>query len=121
MALDDLIRNGVALADSILGEGNLLPKVRHEAWDGATRDKQGRPTLSAAVSRSALVEDVDEEVVDTNGNKVRAKTKVTFLRLVTVRTEDRITLPDLRTGKILTVNRGVLDKQGRPFLVEVYF
>jgi len=120
MALDDLIRGGVSTVYGILSDGNLLPKVSHASWDGSTRDGNGNPTLGSPTLRPALVEDVDVLVKDVNGTDVRATTRILFLQNVTIRNEDRLLTPDGRTGPILRVDRGVLSRQGTPFLVQVY-
>lgn len=121
MAIADLLRTGVALAKTTLHNGRMLPNVTHRHWDGTTRTAQGRAELGSPVTRRALVEDVDEQVVDANGNKVSVATKVTFLEAVDVTYEDSVVLPDGRTGRLVKINRGVLDRAGAPILVEVYF
>lgn len=127
MGLDDIVRSGVALADSITL--SLQPLVSLEAWTG--QDAYGQQTYAAAVSIRALVEQKVSQIRSRlTGEMVMTTAKVSFLRPVApngaagraepVDTRDRITLPDGFTGPIVAVNSFTDPTTSRGYLTEVY-
>lgn len=106
----DLVRNGVALADSLTA--TLQANVTYEAWTG--RDGFGEPIYAAATLVPALVERTSKMVIDSAGRQIRAEHVISFLRPIAangaagrdepIDARDRITLPDGSTGIIAAVD-----------------
>lgn len=127
MGLDDIVRAGVALADSITT--TLQVAVSHEAWTG--QDAFGEATYAAATFPLAIVEQKVSQVRSRlTGQMIMTKAKVSFLRPIApngaagraepVDTRDRITLPDGFTGPIVAVNSLTDPTTSRGYLTEVY-
>ena len=122
----DIIRSGVALADSLTT--TLQPTVLHAAWTG--NDGTGGYTYASAVKRPALVERKQKMVRKASGEEVLSTHAVYFLRPIknngaTGRQEpidprDRITLPDGTTSNILTVSSFIDKDSGAGYFHEVY-
>ena len=98
MALNDLVRNGVALAKSLTS--SLQASVTHEARSAS--DAESNVSYSTGVSRPALVEFKPKMVRNSDGEQVLASCIVTFLEPVTITLQDRITLPDGSKPKIVS-------------------
>lgn len=126
MALDTLIRRGVATADRLTA--SLQPEVTHEAWTG--QSVSGAATYAAGVNRSALIEQKQRLHRAGNGREVVTKAKITILRPVAPngaagRTEpidarDRFTLPDGSTGPIVDIEGFTDAGTGLPYFAEVW-
>lgn len=126
MALDSLIRRGVAVADRLTA--SLQPDVTHEAWTG--QDGYGAATYAAGVARAAIIEQKQRLHRTSNGREVVTKAKITILRPITPngaagRTEpidvrDRFTLPDGSTGPIVDIGGFTDAGTGRPYFAEVW-
>jgi hypothetical protein len=111
MALDSLVRSGIALAKSITA--SLQAEVEHTPWVGnddyGTNSGAGTPTM-----RPALVEMRQRLRRDATGKEVMQRATVTFLgpvppngatgRREPIDPRDRIVLPDGTTGPILDVS-----------------
>ncbi len=129
MSLADLVRNGIALANS--QTATLQVSVRHEAWIG--QDATGKPLYATAVTRSAIVTDSSRRFKRNDGEEIVATTYVAFLSPIPVRTptvtgrqgpideRDRLTMPDGRTAPIVRVDGGLVDPStGRTYLHQVW-
>lgn len=102
MDLAKIVRDGVALADRLTsdnGNGGLQTIVKHQS---ATRGTYG-VTLGSAVNRLALVDEKTRKVRSSSGTEAESSHTITFLRRVTITVDDRITLPDGRSGAILDI------------------
>ena len=126
MALDSLIRRGVATANRLMA--SLQPNVTFEAWTG--EDAYGAVTFATGVPTPALVEQKQRLHRTASGREVVTKAKITILRPIapngaTGRTEpidsrDRFTLPDGSTGPIVDVEGFVDRGTGRPYFAEIF-
>lgn len=112
MAFDSILRNGIALIDSITDNGGLQADVVHHPWiaDGST---YGEPTYGASVTRSAIVEEKQRLRRLADGREVNQVASITFPRPIaangaTNRREpidprDKFVLPSGFTGPIAHV------------------
>lgn len=118
MGLDTLVRKLVKLGANLASD--FMPEVVHEKFTGAY-DTNGQPTYRRAVKRRAVIESINLMVrTDTNGEQL-AKSRLLFLERFAATNDDRFTLPDETQPKILTIDRGVLARDGTEFLLQVYF
>jgi hypothetical protein len=102
MSLSSLVKDLVAVADSLTGD--LQASVTHHAFSGATVDSYGKVTnWGAGVARKAVVEASSRLIRTAGGDTLQARAKLTFPRPVTVDARDKIVLPDTSTGPILDV------------------
>lgn len=117
MALDDIIRSGIALAKTITEP--LQAQVPHASYTG--QDGMGTPTHAAAVNRPAIVEQALRYRRLSNGQLVLTRSKVTFMDPVVVDVRDKVgPLPDGSIDSILDIE-GVIDPDtSRPYLTEVW-
>lgn len=126
MGLLDILRNGIAVADSITTD--LQSTVTHEAWIG--QDFNGKPIFAAAISRAAIVERKQRIVKGADGREIMSTHYVGFLRPIDpngtpgrqepVDPRDRITLSDGSTGPIVSID-GFMDRAfDRPMYSQVY-
>jgi hypothetical protein len=116
MALDDLVRSGVALANRLTG--SFQGTVQHRAFvsDSTTG---GPPNFSAAVPRQALIVLGQKAMRTKEGEDVVRYALVTFISPVVVTVRDEITLPDGSSGPVVDIG-GLLDSDtGRPYFPEV--
>lgn len=124
--LASLIQKAVAIADEVTT--TLQATVQLYAWTG--EDIVGNVTYADPVSLPALVEDRDELRQISTGQTVRARAKISFLRLVPpngspgrqepIDVRDKIVLPDSTSGPIVDI-RGLVDPTtSRPYLPEVW-
>lgn len=126
MAFDDIIRTGVALADSLTG--SLQGTCVHEAWTG--QDISGAKTYAAPVNRQALVERKQRRMISSTGQEILSVAKIDFLRPIApngaagrvepVDSRDRITLPDGTTGPIVNVEALLDPDTDRGYFTTVY-
>jgi len=117
MGFDALIRNGVALADSLTKQG-LQATVTHAAY--ASQNAYGEPTWGTPTSRRAVVSTTTERIRDDRGVEVLARYRILFLGNVTVGVRDKLTLPSGEVTPILRVDGGVLADNGAGFVTEVF-
>lgn len=107
MGFRDLIKNGVALADSLTSD--LQPDVAFEAWVG--QDAFGKALYAAPLSVACLVERKQKLVRNPTGEEVMSSHALTILRPLApngapqrsepIDTRDRFTLADGTTGTII--------------------
>lgn len=126
MAFDDLIRSGVALADSLTD--SLQVSVTHEAYTGI--NEFGESSYAAGVSRKAIVERKNRQRVTGDGRTILTSAQITFLRAIEangaagrqepVDTRDRITLPDGSTDPIADVEALLDPDTGRGYYAVVW-
>jgi hypothetical protein len=114
MALDDIIRSGIALADSITK--SLQPTIRYEPWIG--QDEYGTPRFGTRQDIRVIIEYKNKQFSTRSGKEPLIRAIIFFLhpidangaedRAEPLDIRDRITLPDGTTGPILSVD-GVAD------------
>lgn len=98
----DVLRSGIAFADSFTQSHRLQSTVVHQS--ASASGGAGEVTLGDPVSRLALVEWKQEEIRDEGGEATKSRAIVTFLDpTVVVSMEDVITLADGTTGPILAI------------------
>jgi hypothetical protein len=115
MALDSLLRKGVALANRVTA--SLQVEVSHSAWIGS--DSYDKPAFALPVPYDAIVERGKKAVRTTTGEEIVPRYVITFLRPIErngtagrdepIDPRDLLTLPDGTSGKILQLPDGVLD------------
>ena len=117
MGFRDLVRDGVALANSLTAD--LQANVTHKAW--VSTSGSGVKTYAAPVIRPALVDWKQKQVRTVSGVLTVSRASVTFLDPdVIVDEKDVIILPDGTTGPILDM-AGFIDRvTGTPYLTEVF-
>ena len=129
MALADIIRNGVALANSITKTGALQETVTLKRWIG--QDDAAKPSYTAALTLTGLVEHKHRRDRRPDGSEIVSTTQVTFLTdIPAVKAEGRKNPIDERdvlifangeTGPILWTDGGLSDpKTGRGYLTQVF-
>lgn len=131
MALKDLVRSAVSLANSITGDGGLQETVTLERYTG--EDATGKPTYASALPLDALVSHSARKVRLDSGTEAVSTAQVTFLRAipalspaVTGREEpvdkrDRLTLDSGKSGPILRTDGGLHDPStSRPYALQVF-
>lgn len=106
---DALIRQGLALADSLTS--SLQDEVTYEAWVGS--DAFDEPSYAAPKQIPALIEKQNRMVIDQEGREIRAEHAISLLRPIEahgaagrnepIDNRDRFTLPDGSTGIIAAV------------------
>lgn len=99
MALNDLVRNGVALANNLTV--SLQDTVTHTSFGG--NDGFGGHSSGSAVTRKAIVEKKQKLIRNATGENVMSSHSVAFLSPVNVDPRDKIVLSDGTTGKILNI------------------
>lgn len=115
----DLVRNGVALADSLTA--TLQEDVVHQTWATATKDDYGKVTWRAGTTRKAIVEPRMRQVKNDKGEVVISTATLTFPRPVVVDPRDRFTLPDGRVALIASTSGAVVDPDtGAGYLTQVF-
>lgn len=126
MAFDDLVRSGVALADSLTAP--LQGTVTHEAWTATTA--LGEKTFAAGVGRKAIIELKTRERQTSDGRTILTTAKITFLRPIAahggagrkepIDSRDRLTLPDGSTDPVADVDALIDPDTGRGYYATVY-
>lgn len=126
MGLADVVRSGVALADTVTTD--LQAAVTHKAWTG--RDVDRKPTYAAGVSRLAIVERRQRLIRTATGEQILSRHRIAFLRPIAangaatrrepIDPRDVLTLPDGDTGPILEVTGVVDPSTGAPYYAEVW-
>ena len=124
MGLADVVRSGVAIANSVTK--TLQATVTHKQWIGPS-DGYGTETYLDAVERTALVEFKQKMIKTGSGQLVMSRATVTFLepippigagvdgRQEPIDSRDIITLPDGTTGPILDISGFVDSGTNAPF------
>jgi hypothetical protein len=129
MSFADLVRNAVALANSLTAD--LQVNVSHKAWTGD--DDTGKPTYATAITRKAIVSDSSKRIKRDDGEEIVARTYIAFLEPIAPRTpsvsgrhdpldeRDQLTLPDGRSGPIVDTDGGLVDPStGRTYFHQVW-
>ncbi len=129
MSLADLVRNGIALANSLTAD--LQVSVSHKPWIG--QDTTGKPIYGTATPRQAIVTDSSRRFKRADGEEIVATTYIAFLEPIQPRTptvaqrqgpideRDQLTLPNGRTAPIVRIDGGVVDpKTGRTYFSQVW-
>lgn len=126
MGLLDVLRNGIALADSLTQD--LQDTVTHEAWVG--QDFNGKPVFATGVTRAAIVERKVRIVKGIDGREIQSTHYVGFLRPIApngadgrqepVDPRDRITLSNGSTSPIVSID-GFMDRAyDRPMYSQIF-
>lgn len=124
MALSDVIKAGVKVAERIVTAGKLVVTVQHAA---ASRDangvlvrgSDGEQLYATAVNRTAVFEDNDRPIRNDQGEVVVRQSRLLFFSDFTVTADDKITLPGGRIGKIDRIDKGVA-VDGGSAVVQLY-
>jgi len=125
MNLADILRNSIALANTITSD--LQTTVAHSAWIG--QDRNGKPLYDTAVNRAAIVEYKTELRRIPSGEEIAQTATITIVgpiddngaadRREPVDPRDKFVLPNGFSGPILDVS-GVIDPStGRPYTITV--
>lgn len=120
-----IVRNGIALADSLLKDGEV--SVTWEAW--ISQDVKGKPTYASPVTLRGIL-DATRRQRYIDGRVVTVVATLTILDPVTpngtagrhepIDVRDRIILPDGTSGPIMSAPSAVWDSvMNRPFLNEI--
>jgi hypothetical protein len=119
MGLADIVRSGVAIADSLTSD--LQKDVTHYLYSEATVDSYGKVTWGSPHTRKAVVEPKRRLVRNAEGHDVLTNTKLTFPRPVLVNPRDRIVMYDGTEAPIVAVSGAVDDSStGQGYIAEVY-
>jgi len=92
MGLADIIRGGIAVADSLTD--TLQTEVAHYQYSEATVDDTGKVTWGPRHVRKAVVEHARTHQREKDGRMVLSDTQLTFPRPFFVDPRDRFVLPD---------------------------
>lgn len=127
LALDKIVRDAVALADSITK--SLQPTVAHSAWTG--QDVFGTATYATAVNRDAIVEyKIRDKLQSSTGKVIQSQALITIIGPITangasgrvepIDSRDKIVLPDGTTGPIIDVE-GIVDPiTNKPYMYQIW-
>lgn len=126
--LAQLIRDGLAIAKTIVDDGGVMGTVQHSAWTG--QDYTGAATYATAAGRKAIIEQRQRLRMTSSGKIVATKAYIAFLEPVPangasgrqepIDTRDKIVLPDGTTGQIVDVAGLVDASTTRPYYSEVW-
>ena len=127
MMLDDIIRDVVALADSV--STPLRADITLEAWTGSATSGAA-PTYAAAVTIPAIVDQSSDAFRSAAGETLAVKGVIRILRPVAangsdnrkepIDPRDRITLPDGTVGTPIMGVGGLVDPStGKPYTYTV--
>lgn len=115
MGLADIIRSGIAIADTVTKGAQV--DVTHYPWESQTGF--GVITFGAAVTRKAIVDMTRKQRMTATGTLVNTVATVTFLETVApngaagrrepIDPRDKIVLPDGTTGPIFDAPDSVVD------------
>jgi hypothetical protein len=126
MALDDVLRSGIATINKVTK--SLQVNVQHRAWVKAKGD--GEDKLDPPILRPAIVEYKRRMVRTATGDVVQQNASILFVELIEpngapgrrepIDPRDEITLPDGHCGPILMVVGPPTDPDtSRPYMLEV--
>lgn len=117
MGLLDIVRSGVAIANKLTAD--VQATITHEAFISQTG--KGAPMFAAPVQRPAIVSMKSQSVFNIFGELSYSKASIVILDPTVVTSDDdRFTLPDGTTGRVLMRN-GFIDRvTGRPILTQVF-
>lgn len=116
MGLASIITNAVKTLKDVTS--TLQIEISHEVFDGD--DANGNRTYKSATKYKVIIEHRQRFVTAPDRTQQLSKSAIQFLQPVTVKTEDRITLPGGDIPQILDV-QGVLNPDGTPYATLVLF
>lgn len=120
MALIDIVRSGVALANKITSDGKLQSDVTWEAANGLP-DGAGAQELLEAVTIKAIVIKEQKLVRTASGELVQSTARLTILDpSIVVSLYDKFTLADGSTGPILNTGGFIDGGTSAPLLTDIY-
>lgn len=126
MSLLDVIRNGVAIADSVTKPLQEMVSLEHISGPASGSGDQG---YNAPVSLPAIVDWKQRHLRTANGELSVSRASVLFLDIDAlsaatndegIADNDKITLADGTTGPILDMGGFIDAGTGRPFATEVF-
>lgn len=125
MALNDLIRDGAALANTLTAD--LQDVVQFSAWTGT--GVYGEPTYATAIPVKAVIEDKEYIWRLANGQEVMQKSQITILqpldpngatgRREPIDPRDKFVFPNGFTGPILNIDSVVNPATHRGYMYVV--
>ena len=115
MSLATILQDGISVANTITT--SLQATITHAAF--SSDDGYGKPTFSAGVERTAIVERRQKYVHTATGDEKLSLAKLTFVGPVTIDERDKITLPDSTVMPILRIDGVVDPTTNAEYLVEV--
>ena len=125
MGLDTIIRNGIALADSLTA--SLQVAIDHYAW--ISNGTYAEATYATVVSRQAIVEFKQRLYRLASGQEVLQRASIMFIRPIAangasgrrepIDPRDKIVLPNGYTGPILDVIGIVDPNTDAPYILKV--
>jgi hypothetical protein len=92
MALSDIVRSGLAIADSLTG--SLQAPVKHYKYSEATLDDTGKVIWGAPYIRMGIVEHARTQQRNKEDREVANDTQITFPRPFDIDPRDRFEMPD---------------------------
>lgn len=127
MALSDVIKSGVAIANSVTKGGKLQCDItlRH----AGAPDGEGTITYGPPVPLTALVDWTQHSLRTAEGQLSVSRAQVSFLDVPALSAatngeglgdDDIITLPDGTTGPILDMKGLISGDTGQPFMTEAF-
>jgi hypothetical protein len=122
MGLDSLIRLAVQTAnDQTLDVQSLVThrRVKKNPDGSVKQDGYGNKEYESPVQIRAFIEDEQRLIRTDDGTKRQVDAKVTVFTSRKVDSEDRLTLPDGRSGPLLRI-KALLDAKGQPYMTEVW-
>lgn len=100
MSLADVVRNGVAIASSVVD--SLKVSITVDPWNG-TYDDYGKPNYGTPVAYTVIQEDRLKHIRRDDGVVVLGVSKLIFLERVAINSLDKITLPDGTVAPIVVI------------------
>jgi hypothetical protein len=122
MGLDRLIRLAVSTANAQTADvqGKVtFQRVKKNPDGSVKQDGRGNKEYESGVPIDAFIEDEQRPIRTEDGTKRQVNSKVTFFTSMEVDSEDKITLPNGKSGPILRI-KALLDKAGDPYMTEVW-
>jgi hypothetical protein len=107
MGLSDIVRSGIALADSLTG--SLQVPVKHYMYSEATIDDTGKITWAAPHVRMGIVENARTQQRQKESRDVASDVQVTFPRPFPIDTRDKLVMPDGNGDTVINRVAGVFD------------
>lgn len=119
MGLSSLIHNVVKIADTVTKD--LQAEIDHHEFK--SRDGYGKPTYyddEGPTVRRVVVSHKQQKLFRDDGTEIISHMKILIVGKVAVGMHDKIVFPDGSTPPIINV-KSMLDKDGNPYAVEVFF
>jgi hypothetical protein len=119
MGLADIVRSGVALANSLTG--TLQVPVQHYLYSEATIDDTGKITWAAPHIRMGVVENARKQERMKEGRDISSDVQVTFVEPFDIDTRDKMILPDGNGDTVINRVSGVFDPlTSRLYMTQVW-